>query len=90
MPIIPVWSTNQTTAAPNDRKCNNDDDNDNDYNSAVIQPIIPEGNNTNAVGMTGWCLSKVDTATDRVKPISGSIPENVPYGINATMTPDQN
>lgn len=84
MPIIPVWSTDQTTAAPNDRDCNDDDDN------AVIQPIIPEGNNTNAVGMTGWCLSKVDTATDRVKPISGSIPEDVPYGINATMTPDQN
>ena len=87
MPIIPVWSTNDTqTNAPNDRDCNDDDDDDN----AVIQPIIPEGNNTNAVGMTGWCLSKVDTATDRVKPISGSIPENVPYGINATMTPDQN
>ena len=79
MPIIPVWPTNDTqTNAPNDAKCS-----ENNYNAAVINRI-------DEVGMTGWCSSDVDTATDRVKPISGSIPENVPYGINATMTPDQN
>ncbi|MBQ7185436.1 MAG: hypothetical protein IJR92_01345 [Alphaproteobacteria bacterium] len=78
MPIIPVWPTNDTqTNAPNDAECSEN------YNDAIINQI-------NAVGMKGWCLSDVDTATDRVKPISGSIPEDVPYGINATMTPDQN